>query len=249
MIIGKSFLFNPIKKYFNQIQKEEASISGIVEALQKEKDILSRDNITLEIEINKLNEIIEKLETECKLAKEFKADVENRISEFGYEEQYREKVKFYEQNVLEQIDRKINDLTEMLVVKRQSVLAIEIICRNNSEIIRNIDRVKNVTVNALNTAVLVAKSLYNQKIILKNIKILEGGTEDIIKSTGHVLSNDGSKIYKDAVNSGKSMELEEAFNKAFNTIKEIEENNKKSFPENEMKILEINKLEVPYENK
>ena len=44
---GKFILFNPVKRYFDNVKKEEVSIGNIIELLNNEKDILKRDNITL----------------------------------------------------------------------------------------------------------------------------------------------------------------------------------------------------------
>ena len=59
--IQKSILFNPTKKYFNKVKKEETLIGLLLENLEKEKEILNRDNITIELECNNIREIIEKL--------------------------------------------------------------------------------------------------------------------------------------------------------------------------------------------
>ena len=131
----------------------------------------------------------------------------------------------------------------MKVVKQQSILALEVICRNNSEIIRNIEKVCSVTIEAFETAVIVAKSLYNQKITLNKIKEIEKSTGTIINITSKALLDDSMQIKQ-----GTSNKLQNAFSKVINTIEEFESNNKKTFPENELQVLELKKLEGPYEN-
>ena len=46
---GKFSLFNPVKRYFDNVKKEEISIGKIIVFLNNEKNILNRDNITLEM--------------------------------------------------------------------------------------------------------------------------------------------------------------------------------------------------------
>ena len=55
----KNIFFNPVKRYFSRIKSQESNISTLIENLEKEQEILKRDNITLKIEIDKLNKIIE----------------------------------------------------------------------------------------------------------------------------------------------------------------------------------------------
>ena len=50
----------------------------------------------------------------------------------------------------------------MSLVKKQSGIALEVIRNNNKEIIRNIERITDVTFVALNTAIIVAEAIYNQ---------------------------------------------------------------------------------------
>ena len=134
----------------------------------------------------------------------------------------------------------------MVVIKEQSILAIEIVRRNNKEIIRNIDRIKNVTIEALNTAVIVAKSLYKQKIVLNKINELEKSTNNFIKNTSDSISIQGENIYNIASNSTLES-LQDAFKNVLNTINDVNIQNKKSFPENEIKIIELKKGEGYHE--
>lgn len=59
------------------------------------------------------------------------------------------------------------DLQQQLAVNQQGILAAEILVKNNKELIRNVDRGINVTVSALETAVAVALTLNNQKLVLE----------------------------------------------------------------------------------
>ena len=60
----------------------------------------------------------------------------------------------------------------MIVVNQQGIMAIEVVIRNNKELIRGVERAKNVTISALKiSAWIVASALYNQKIVLKKIQM------------------------------------------------------------------------------
>ncbi len=236
---GKQLFFSPVKRFFNKIKRKEAIIETILKNLNNEKEMLKRDNITLEIEINNLRELIKQLEIEIKNGKLLK----NEIIETSKMNNDTGKEQFYKTNIIEPLEKKLYDLKQIAIIKEQSVLAFEIIHRNNKEIIRNLDRIKNVTIFALNTAVMVSKSLYHQNIALNKIKVLENETESIIQGTSKVLKNDGEKIYKTALQDNQGEKLKSAFENAILLLSKVTEQNQKTFPENEAQIIEIKKLE------
>lgn len=82
-----------------------------------------------------------------------------------------EKIKYIQDEVLFPLRQKVMDLQQMQAVNQQGYFAMEIVRRNNKELIRAVDRAKHVTVSALRTAVTVASALYNQKIVLDKVKL------------------------------------------------------------------------------
>lgn len=131
----------------------------------------------------------------------------------------------------------------MAIIKEQSAMALEIIRRNNKEIIRNIERIKNVTIVALNTAIIVAKSLYNQKLVLNKIQLIQKGTGNLIQATGNLLSEEGEKIHNIAINDKPEEALKLAFSNVIETLNQVDKENKKAFPENNDQILGLRKFE------
>lgn len=221
--VKNKLFFNPVKKYFKSIKMEESSIAEIVGNLEKEKQVLKNDNITLQIECERIKNIIELLEKECDNGINYRELISKRKNDFSEND-----------NIVEKLDKKISDLKEMLIVKRQSMLAIELIINNNSEIIRNIDRIKNVTIEALNTSVIVAKSLYNQKLVLSKINSVKKMDEKLNKKT---ISN-----FNELKNQPITIDnLNDSFKNVINTIDDVKTKNYIEIPENEEKILELKK--------
>lgn len=135
--------------------------------------------------------------------------------------------------VLEPIEKKLFDLKQMSLVKKQSGIALEVIRNNNKEIIRNIERITDVTFVALNTAIIVAEALYNQKISLKKITELEKGTEKFMQNVGKAVKEE----YR--IKNGSVEDLKKAFNDAYSVIDDAQLQNKKVLPENELKLMEL----------
>lgn len=221
-------MFNPIKKYFNFVKKEEISIENIIDTLNNEKEIIERDNITLEIEIKRIYEIITELQNEYAYGENLQSEVNNLIKN----EKDEAKINYYNKSVLTHLEKKMFDIKQMIIVKQQSVMALQIIIKNNKEIIRNIERVNNVTISALNTTVLVAKTLYNQKLVLNRINNIENNVGKI--NTG--FEKNINEI--DNTTDGQLL-LKEAFQNAIEIFDNVEIENKRAFPENEKKIMEL----------
>lgn len=135
--------------------------------------------------------------------------------------------------VLEPIEKKLFDLKQMSLVKKQSGIALEVIRNNNKEIIRNIERITDVTFVALNTAIIVAEALYNQRISLKKITELEKGTEKFMQNVGKAVKEE----YR--IKNGSLEDLKKAFNDAYSVIDDAQLQNKKVLPENELKLMEL----------
>ena len=99
---------------------------------------------------------------------------------------------------------------------------MNVVRRNNKELIRGINRAETVTVTALRTGVMVASALYNQKIAMDKIKALNATTEDIISSTSQILKQQGQEIQKTSTETMISPEvLKQSFNDALVAIQDV----------------------------
>ena len=99
---------------------------------------------------------------------------------------------------------------------------MNVVRRNNKELIRGINRAETVTVTALRTGVMVASALYNQKIAMDKIKALNATTEDIISSTSQILKQQGQEIQKSSTETMISPEvLKQSFNDALVAIQDV----------------------------
>lgn len=91
-------------------------------------------------------------------------------------------------------------------------MAIEVVKRNNKELIRGVERAKTVTISALKIAVIVASALYNQKIVLEKIQMLNATTNELISGTSKMLKEQGAEIHKQSIETNISVEtLKTAF--------------------------------------
>ncbi|HOW13661.1 toxic anion resistance protein [Methanosarcina sp.] len=209
-VLGK--FFNPIRDYFDRYQKADSVIADIIVSLDKGKTILKNDNTTLEIEQQALRNLTKKLMKEVQLGTLMDKLIETQIEAAKGRNEDPENVKFVTEEVLFPLRQRIMDMQQMIVVNQQGVMATEIVIRNNKELMRGVERAKNVTISALKTSVMVAGALYNQKIVLKKIQMLNETTNNIISSTSQMLKKQGAEIQEQSMETSISVEtLKTAF--------------------------------------
>ncbi|MCL1853589.1 MAG: toxic anion resistance protein [Peptococcaceae bacterium] len=220
-VLGK--IFNPIRNYFAKYEKADSVIKDIIVSLDKGKDTLKNDNTTLEIEEDNLRELTKKLRKEIELGSMMDQVVERAITEEKAKaDGDEEKIRFVTEEVLFPLRQRVMDMQQMIVVNQQGIVAMEVIRRNNKELIRGVDRAKTVTVTALRTAVMVASALYNQKIVLKKIDALNEATNTMITATSQMLKEQGTAVQRQATETNISPDvLKTAFNDAIAALDAI----------------------------
>ncbi|MEC0094036.1 toxic anion resistance protein [Paenibacillus macquariensis] len=227
--LGK--LFNPLRAYFLKYQKADVVIADIVVSLDKGKSTLKNDNTTLEIEQQMLRDLTKKLQKEIQLGMLMDESIELQIEAAKLRNEDPDKIRFITEEVLFPLRQRVMDLQQMLVVNQQGIMAIEVVIRNNKELIRGVDRAKNVTISALKISVTVASALYNQKIVLKKIELLNQTTNDLISSTSKMLKNQGVEIQKQSLEASISVDtMKEAFTDVLSALDSISTYKQEALP-------------------
>lgn len=219
-LLGK--LFNPLRQYFAKYQKADIVISDIIVSLDKGKTVLINDNTTLQFEQQALRELTKKLEKEIQLGVLMDTEIESQIEAAKARSEDEHKIRFITEEVLFPLRQRVMDLQQMQVVNQQGIMAIEVVIRNNKELIRGVDRARNVTVSALRIAVTVASALYNQKIVLKKIEMLNQTTNELISGTSRMLKEQGAEIHKQSLQASISVDtLKQAFSDVLTALDSI----------------------------
>jgi uncharacterized protein YaaN involved in tellurite resistance len=120
---------------------------------------------------------------------------------------------------------------------------MEIVIRNNKELIRGVNRSLNVTVNALQVAVTVALALADQKIVLEKVQALSTTTSNLIANTAERLKTQGAEIHKMASTTQLDMEsLRKAFADIKDAMEDISAFRQQALPQMAQTILELDSL-------
>ncbi|WP_298501172.1 toxic anion resistance protein [uncultured Methanobrevibacter sp.] len=224
-------LLNPVRKYFEKYEKAEVAISNIIKSLDNSSKVLQNDNTTLLNEETYLREITNKLIADIELGKEMDASIDAQIREAEINGVDEDKIAFVKEEILFPLRQRIMDMQQMIVVNQQGIISLNVIRRNNKELIRGVNRAKNVTVSALRTGVMVASALYDQKLVMDKLNILNETTENLIETTSHMLKEQGSEIQKHSAEAMISPDvLRASFAEALQAIEDVSTYKQQALP-------------------
>ncbi len=231
----------PLKRYFMRYESSQTQIDAIVVSLEKGRDQLKRDNVTLGDDQKAMRELTHLLTDQIALAQALDASVVDKLAtEITADDPRRQ---FVEEDILFGLRQRTLDLQQQLAVNQQGVLAIEIIIRNNRELIRGVDRAIDVTVSALQVAVTVALALAHQKIVLDKIQAINTTTSTMIAGTAERLKTQGTEIHQQASSTMLDMEaLRSAFADIDTALGEISRFRREALPTMAGTILELDTL-------
>jgi uncharacterized protein YaaN involved in tellurite resistance len=211
-----------LEDYFRKYQSAQSQLNGILHSLRSGQDELQRDNVALNLEKTNLWAVMGRLNQYVYVAEKLDARLSARIAELELSDP--EAAKTLSQDVLFYVRQKHQDLLTQLAVSIQAYLAIDIIIKNNIELIKGVDRATTTTISALRTAVIVAQALSNQRLVLDQITALNTTTSSMIQRTSEMLKENSAAIQEQAASSTIGMEqLQAAFANIYATMDSIDE--------------------------
>ncbi|WP_026556435.1 toxic anion resistance protein [Arthrobacter sp. 35W] len=213
---------NKLAKYFQKYESAQTQLDKIIKSLMAGQDELLKDNATLAGEKVQLWETMQTLSEYAVFAKALDAACVEKIDAKRASGQIEEAQKL-EADVLFPIRQRHQDILTQLAVSVQGYLAMDLIRKNNLELIKGVDRARTTTIAALRTAVIVAQALANQKMVLDQIDAINTTTNNMILKTSEMLKDQTVRIHEQASNSGVSVEtLQKAFDNVFATMDAID---------------------------
>ncbi|WP_447044248.1 toxic anion resistance protein [Vreelandella sp. H-I2] len=208
-----------LQRYFQKFENAQQALDAIIDDLTGGRDMLYRDNLTLSDDQQALNKILAELDRQIALGRLIDHRLQEEIAARDPDDPRRH---FLEEELLFPLRQRIVDLQQQLAVSQQGVLALEVIIRNNRELMRGVDRAINVTVSALTVAVTVAMAMANQRLVLDRIEALNTTTAQMISGTAKALRQQGVDIQKRASSAMLDMQvLEEAFSEVMGAINDL----------------------------
>ncbi len=212
---------NKLRNYFDGYKSAQSHISSILERLAGGKDELLMDNAAIDVERQNLWTAMGKLEQMIHMSKALDAKLEEKANELDASDP--EKARAIRDTALFYVRQRTQDLLTQMAVTVQGYLALDLVKKNNVELVKGVDRASTTTVGALRTAVTVAQAMTNQKLVLEQITQLNTTTANIIDGTGKMMRENTALIHEQAAASTIPLEtLSQAFTNIYQTMDEID---------------------------
>jgi uncharacterized protein YaaN involved in tellurite resistance len=127
-------------------------------------------------------------------------------------------------DVLHPIRQRHQDILTQLAVSAQGYLALDLLRRNNDELIRGVERAVSTTVAALRIALLVSGALANQRDVLAEVDALKSTTDGLIRSNTELLSLQSEEIRRASADPAVGVAtIRESFERIYQAIDAIDE--------------------------
>jgi len=212
---------NKLRNYFDSYKSSQTHIASILKSLQSGKDELLMDNAAIDVERQNLWASMGRLEQMIYISKEMDQRLEDKALELDHTDPA--KAKAIRETALFYTRQRTQDLLTQMAVTVQGYLALDLVKKNNVELVKGVDRASTTTVGALRTAVTVAQALTAQRLVLDQITALNTTTANIIDSTGNLLKQNTAMVHEQAAASTIPIEtLQRAFQNIYDTMDAID---------------------------
>ena len=206
-----------IRSYFAKYASAQSQLNKIIQALQNGQDELLKDNASVEGEKARLWDTMNRLQEYSVMTAALDSQLVDQIATVRQTDPA--KADALTSDILFAVRQKHQDLLTQLAVSAQGYLALDVVRKNNVELIKGVDRATTTTVSALRTAIIVAQALANQRLVLDQITALNTTTSNLIVSTSQMLKTQSAAISQESSSSTISLDsLEQAFQNVYDTI-------------------------------
>ena len=212
---------NRINNYFDGYRSSQTHISAILNRLASGKDELLMDNAAIDTERTGLWKTMHRLEQMIHISKQLDQRLEDKANELDATEPAKSKA--IRETALFYTRQRTTDLLTQMAVTVQGYLALDLVKKNNVELVKGVDRASTTTVAALRTAVTVAQAMTNQRLVLEQVSALNTTTAGMIDTTGALLKSQTGAIHEQAASSTIPLEtLQRAFQNIYDTMDQID---------------------------
>ncbi|MFM5948918.1 MAG: toxic anion resistance protein [Novosphingobium sp.] len=212
---------NSMKRYFQSYESAQGHIQAILGHLGSGKDELLMDNAAIDVERQKLWEAMGNLEQMIHISRTLDGKLEDKAADLDATDPA--KAKAIRESALFYVRQRTQDLLTQMAVTVQGYLALDLVKKNNVELVKGVDRASTTTVAALRTAVTVSQAMANQRLVLEQVTALNSTTAGLIDSTGQLLRDQTGKIHEMAASSTIPLEtLQRAFQNIYDTMDNID---------------------------
>ena len=185
---------NAARGLLARLRAADEPINRIVLKLRSGQDALKRDNAAIKGERQRLWDLMTQLSRDAALAAEMDEAVERQVAILDLADPARAQA--LRADVLFGLRQRHQDLLTQLAVCAQGYLALDVVRRNNDELVKGVERAVSTTVTALRIGVAVAAALAGQREVIDQVDAVRGLTDSILKSNATLMSSQGQDVQR-----------------------------------------------------
>lgn len=213
---------NKVRKYFQKFESADQQIEAVYQGLDAGEDGLRRDIAEIFVERKNMLGHVQSLAEKMRVMDQMNAEVDTQIADLEGKGEM-EKAKVLKTEVAFAVKQRRQDLATQFGVSAQAFMSLELVEKNNRELVKGVERAKSVTLTALRTAMMVSEALEGQKATLKQLAVVKDHTEGLMRQNAQMLQDNTLKIHENATESVIDPKvLEESFQAIEKTVDAIE---------------------------
>ncbi|MEV4510450.1 toxic anion resistance protein [Dactylosporangium sp. NPDC049525] len=207
-----------IDRYFAKYKSAQSHLNAIIVSLDSGQNDLRKDNAAIETEKVNMWTTMGRLAEYNELAAALDSAIEAKVNALEAAGQT-EAAATLRSDALFPVRQRRQDIMTQMAVNVQGYMALDLVRRNNLELIRGVDRAQTTTIAALRIAVIVSQALARQKLVLDQITQLNTVTSNLIEATSQQLKTQGAAINQQAASATIDInKLQAAFDNVFATM-------------------------------
>ncbi len=191
-ILGIFMRHPPILSYFDRYKSAEAEIETALLSMAESRDMLLRDNFEIAGHRTATRPLLIRLAEAIGMC----GHLDERFQKLSSQLDERDPVKAQKlrSSALFEVRQRQTDLLTQMAVSQQSFAILSMLETNNLDLIKGIDRASSTTIAALQTAVLAAKTLTGQTLVLDRINGVRTAASALIDGLGHDGGSENKQI-------------------------------------------------------
>lgn len=205
-----------LDKFVQRRENAQEQLEAIDDGLKRGQDELRRDNAELLTSRQNMFKTMQDIAKERRILDEGSALVRQKVDDYERAGE-QDKADSLKAEVLSSLEKRRMDLSTQFAVSMQAVMTVKIIEDSNKELIEGINTARNVTMVALQNAVVVAVALENQRNNIEAVKHVRETTNNLMLKNAEQLKTQVDAIKEINSSSGVSLET---LQKSFDAIRE-----------------------------
>ncbi|MCT2583683.1 toxic anion resistance protein [Actinophytocola gossypii] len=213
---------NEARKLLARYRAAREPVNALVVHLRTRQDTLKRDNAAIGGERERLWRTMSDLSRAAALAAAVDEAVDRQAGVLDLADPGRALA--LRSDVLHPIRQRNQDILTQLAVCAQGYLALDLLRRNNDELVRGVERAVSTTVSALRIALVVSGALAHQRDVADEVEAVRSTTEGLIRSNAELLSLRTEEMRRAAADPAVGVAtIRESFERIYAAIDSIDE--------------------------